>query len=287
MTVFGISLLRVAPVRWLEVAQEAERLGFESVWMSEHLVLPARFDPTRYPDGRLPIRSDTPLFDVMVFLAAIAARTRTLRLGTYVYQLGLRHPFVAARAIATLDVVSGGRVELGVGAGWLAEEWAATGLEFADRGRRLDEALHVCQRLWTEAVVEHRGEFFAFPPVMFEPKPVQGRLPVHIGGESTAALRRAVRFGDGWIGMHHTPASVAPLLARLRELAASAGRREPLYTTVAAPPGPDVDVAGWAASGVDRVLIAPWERSRDAVAGMRRFAREHLGGARQTSSAPR
>lgn len=284
MTVFGISLLRVAPKQWFDVARAAEELGFESVWMSEHLVLPARFDPARYPDGRLPIRTDTPVFDVMVYLAAIAARTRTLRLGTFIYQLGLRHPFVAARAVATLDVVSGGRVELGVGAGWLREEWEAAGVPFAGRGRRLEEALRVCRRLWSEPTIEHRGEFFAFPPVAFEPKPVQGaRLPVHVGGESEAALRRAVRSGSGWIGMHHTPASAAPILARLRELAASLGRRDPLCTTVAAPPGPDVDVAGWTASGVDRVLIAPWGRSQDAVEGMRRFAREHFDGSRNGS----
>lgn len=277
MTVFGISLLRVAPERWLDVARAAEDLGFESIWMSEHLVLPAELDPANYPDGKLPIRPETPVFDVMVFLAAIAAHTRHLRLGTYVYQVGLRHPFVAARAVATLDVVSGGRVELGVGAGWMPEEWAAAGVGFAGRGRRLDEALDVCRRLWSETVVAHQGEFYAFPPVMFEPKPVQGAaLPVHVGGESRAALRRAVRVGTGWIGMHHTPESVAPLLLTLREMAAAAGRHHSVWTTVAAPPGPDVDVAGWRATGVNRVLVAPWRRSAEAVEGMRRFAREHL-----------
>ncbi|MGX4688152.1 TIGR03619 family F420-dependent LLM class oxidoreductase [Streptomyces sp. JNUCC 63] len=276
MTTFGISLLRVAPRQWIEVAQEAERLGFESVWMSEHLVLPIGMAPSNYPDGKLPIRPDTPLFDVMVYLAAIAAGTTTLRLGTFIYQLGLRHPFIGARAVATLDVVSGGRVELGVGAGWMPEEWAAAGVEFRGRGRRLDEALEVCRRLWEEPVTEHRGEFFAFPPVAFEPKPVQERLPVHVGGESDAALRRAVRSGEGWIGMHHTPQSVAPVLARLEELTGAAGTERRLTTTVAAPPGPLVDVEGWRASGVDRVLVAPWQRSRDALEGMRRFAREHL-----------
>jgi probable F420-dependent oxidoreductase len=278
VTRFGISLLRVAPAQWNEVAHEAERLGFESVWMSEHLVLPAEFDPSAYPDGRLPIRTDTPLFDVMVYLAALAASTSTLRLGTYVYQLGLRHPFVAARAVTTLDVISGGRLELGVGAGWLKEEWTAAGVDFAHRGRRLGEAIAVCRRLWSEPTVEHHGEFFAFPEVAFEPKPAQSPLPVHVGGESDAALARAVQLGDGWIGMHHTPASVRPVVARLRAQESASARSERLVTTVAAPPGPDVDVAGWRASGIDRVLIAPWGRSRDAVEGMRRFAVEHLAG---------
>jgi probable F420-dependent oxidoreductase len=276
LTRFGISLLRLAPERWTEVAQEAERLGFESVWMSEHLVLPAEFDESAYPDGRLPIRTDTPLFDVMVYLAVIAAHTSTLRLGTYVYQLGLRHPFIAARAVTTLDVISGGRLELGVGAGWLEEEWTAAGVGFADRGRRLAEAIQVCRRLWTEPTVEHRGDFFSFPPVAFEPKPTQSPLPLHVGGESDAALARAAQLGNGWIGMHHTPVSVRPVIARLRAQEAAWGRVERLVTTVAAPPGPDVDVAGWRASDVDRVLIAPWDRSREALQGMRRFADEHL-----------
>lgn len=276
MTVFGISLLRVAPDRWLEVSEEAERLGYESIWMSEHLVLPARFDESRYPDGNLPIWPQTPVFDVMVYLAALAASTTTLRLGTFIYQLGLRHPFVAARAVTTLDVVSRGRLELGVGAGWLREEWEAAGVDFASRGARLEEALAVCHRLWTEPVVEHAGDFFDFAPVAFEPKPVQDPLPVHVGGESAAALRRAVSMGTGWIGMHHTPESVAPILADLRDRARVAGRRRPLQTTAAAPPGPAVDVPGWRATGIDRVLVAPWRRSADAVEGMRSFARAHL-----------
>lgn len=278
MTLFGISLLRAHPAQWPELAVEAERLGFESVWLSEHLVLPAAFDGSRYPDGRLPIRPDTPLFDVPVIGAALAARTTVLRVGTYVYQLGLRHPFVAARAIATLDWMSGGRVELGVGAGWLREEWEASGADFDTRGRRLDEAIRVCTRLWSEPVVEHHGEFFAFPPVTFEPKPLQRPLPVHVGGESNAALRRAAALGTGWIGMHHTPQSVQPVLARLDECCRRIGRSHPLVTTTAAAPGPDVDVAAWRDTGLDRLIVAPWERSRDAVAGMRAFARAHLPG---------
>ncbi|MWA03195.1 TIGR03619 family F420-dependent LLM class oxidoreductase [Actinomadura sp. LD22] len=274
MTVFGISLLRVHPRHWRSVTEEAERLGYESVWLSEHLVLPAEFDGSRYPDGRPPIRTETPLFDVMVFLAALAARTTTLRLGTYIYQLALRSPFVAARAATTLDVVSDGRLELGVGAGWMEEEWTAAGVPFTGRGRRLEEAIEVCRRLWSEPVIEHHGEFFDFPPVAFEPKPVQRPLPVHVGGESAAALRRAAGMADGWIGMHHSPESVAPVLGALRQAEAAAGRRTRLTTTVAAHPGPGIDAAGWRATGVDRVLVSPWSRSSEAIEGMRRFAGE-------------
>jgi probable F420-dependent oxidoreductase len=281
MTVFGISLLRVHPARWVEVAQEAERLGFESVWISEHLVLPASFDQSRYPDGKLPIQPSTPVFDAMVVGAQLAASTTTIRLGTYVYQLALRHPFIAARAAASLDVVSGGRLELGVGAGWLREEWEAAGVPFEGRGRRLSEAIEVCGRLWTAGAVEHHGEFFDFPAVAFEPKPVQQPLPVHVGGESDAALRRAVALGTGWIGMHHTPESVRPVLTRLDGHVRSAGRAEPLVRTVAAAPGPDVDVTAWQDTGVDRVLVAPWTRTGEPLEGMRAFAGAHLSGSRR------
>ena len=139
------------------------------------------------------------------YLSFIAARTTSLRLGTYVYLLGLRHPFVTARAFATLDWVSGGRAVIGAGAGWLQEEWRALGIDPATRGARLDEAIVVCRRLWTEETVANDGPCFPFAEVAFEPKPVQQPIPILIGGESAPALRRAGRLGDGWIGMSHTP----------------------------------------------------------------------------------
>ncbi|WP_020108349.1 TIGR03619 family F420-dependent LLM class oxidoreductase [Nocardia sp. 348MFTsu5.1] len=276
MTKFGISLLRANPAIWVELAQEAERLGFESIWMSDHLILPVDLNSGDYPDGKLPIEPNTQIFDVMVYLASIAAQTSTIRLGTFVYQLGLRDPFAAARAVATLDVVSGGRVELGVGAGWSSAEWQAAGLAFDSRGRRLDEVAAICRRLWTEEVVSHEGEFYSFPAVAFEPKPVQGaELPLLIGGESPPALRRAVRTGTGWIGMHHTPESVAPVVEKLKELSVAAGRQDPLSVTVAAPPG-EVDVAGWRASGVSRVIVAPWRRTSTAITDIRAFSKALL-----------
>lgn len=277
MTVFGISLLRVAPRLWTAVTQEAERLGFESVWMSEHLVLPAQFDVSRYPDGRLPIDPRTPVFDPLVYLAALAATTTTLRLGTYIYQLALRPVLVAARAVTTLDVVSEGRLELGVGAGWLREEWDAAGVPFAGRGARLEAAVRTCRRLWSVPLVEARDEYFDFPPVAFEPKPVQAPLPVHMGGESPVAMRRALELAQGWIGMHHSPATAVPVLDRLRRMEDSDGQiRPPLITTVAAHPGPEIDVVAWQRTGVDRVIVAPWTRSSEAIEAMQRFAAAHL-----------
>jgi len=179
--------------------------------------------------------------------------------------------------VTTLDVVSNGRVELGVGAGWLREEWEAAGADFDTRGARLDEALEVCGRLWSEPTVAHDGEFFSFPEVAFEPKPVQQPRPrVHVGGESPPAMRRAVRYGDGWIGMHHDPDTAIEPLDRVRRMAEEAGRA-PLELTVAAHPGTDVDVEAWRRTGVDRLIVAPWARSREALDGIMDFARSSGG----------
>src|SRR5256714_10889599 len=156
-----------------------------------------------------PVPPSTPVFDVFAYLSFLAGRTSRVRLATHVYNLGLRHPFIGARAVQTLDIVSGGRALFGIGASWLESEWDAVGLDFHTRGRRVDEAIAVCKHLWTEETIEHHGEFFDFGPVMFEPKPVQKpHPPVLVGGESPGALRRTARYGDGWIGLDHTPESV-------------------------------------------------------------------------------
>ena len=277
---FGIALGRVNHRFFEDITVEADALGFESVWFPEHLVLPVAMSRSPHPgDDHPPIPPDVPVYDSLVYLGYLAGRAPRIRLGTHVFNVGLRHPFVTARAIQTLDVVSGGRVEFGIGASWLEEEWQAAGLDFATRGRRVDEALEVCTRLWTEREVEHHGEFFSFPTVMFEPKPVQQpRPPVHVGGESGAALRRAARLGDGWIGIVHTPESIAAPVGRLRQLREEAGREDaPFEVSVGGPVSTPDDVARWADAGVDRLIVAPWERSADAVDGMRRFADRLLG----------
>jgi probable F420-dependent oxidoreductase len=191
-----------------------------------------------------------------------------------VYNLGLRHPFVAARGVATLDIVSGGRVEFGVGASWLEQEWDAVGLDFATRGRRVDEAIDVCSRLWTEPVVEHHGEFFDFAEVAFEPKPVQQpRPPVLVGGESGAAVRRAATRGDGWIGMGHTLESAPAQIDRLRALRADGPRAdEPMQICLGAAVTSRDDVARWEDLGVTRLIVSPWRRSPEAVESLQRFA---------------
>ncbi|MGH0029476.1 MAG: TIGR03619 family F420-dependent LLM class oxidoreductase [Myxococcota bacterium] len=267
---FGIALSRLNPAFHLAAALEAESLGFESVWIADHLVFPVDMSGSPHPGADAPpVPPETPVFDPFVWLAHLAARTTRVRLGTNVYLLGLRHPFAAARAVSTLDAVSEGRVELGVGAGWLREEWTAAGLDPRTRGRRLDEALEVCCRLWSEAEVAHDGAFFSFPSVAFEPKPVQRpRPPIHVGGESPAALARAARF-DGWYGLEHTPASAARQVQALRRLRPEGGAFQVTVSAVA--PGPE-EVEAFAEAGVDRLVVTPWRRSPDCVEGLRAFA---------------
>jgi probable F420-dependent oxidoreductase len=272
---FGVALGRLNPAFFVEVTDAAERLGFESVWMPEHLVLPVHMTRSPHPgEEHPPVPPSTPVFDVFAYLSFLAGRTQRVRLATHVYNIGLRHPFVAARAIQTLDVVSGGRAEIGLGASWLESEWDAVGLDFTTRGKRVDEAIEVCKRLWSEEVVAHHGRFFDFDDVMFEPKPVQKPWPpLHIGGESDAALKRAARLADGWVGMAHTLATIRTPVDKLRRFRDEAGRGdEPIVVTVGGPVATGDDVVRWEKAGVDRLIVSPWAKSPGAVAGLERFA---------------
>ena len=272
---FGIGLGRLNPAFFVDAVVEADRLGYESVWLPEHLVLPVEMTRSPFPgEEHPPVPPTTPVFDCFAYLSYLAGRTSAIRLATHVYNIGLRHPFVAARAVQTLDLVSGGRSEFGIGASWLESEWVAVGLDFASRGRRVDEAIEVCKRLWGEDVVEHHGEFFDFGPVMFEPKPVQRPgPPVHVGGESAAALRRAARLGDGWVGMNHTLESVADVAGRLHRLREEHGRADRHFeVTIGGAVESRDDVKRWADAGVDRLIVTPWRRSPEAVDGIRRLA---------------
>ncbi|HEX9545818.1 MAG TPA: LLM class flavin-dependent oxidoreductase [Acidimicrobiales bacterium] len=148
------------------VAEEADRLGFESVWIPEHLVVPIASTGSPHTGSEHPpIPSNVPIYDALAYLCYLAARTTRIGLGTNVYNIGLRHPPVTARAATTIDVLSNGRLALGIGARWLRAEREAVGLDFDRRGARVDEAIDVCRRLWSEEVVEHHGEFFDFGPL--------------------------------------------------------------------------------------------------------------------------
>jgi probable F420-dependent oxidoreductase len=272
----GVMLAGVNTKFWTAAAQAAEEAGFESVWLPEHLVFPVEMKGSPHAgDEHPPIPSNTPAFDALMSLAAIAAVTEKVRLGTNVYNIGLRHPFVTARAIATLDVISRGRVEFGIGASWLQEEWEVTGLDFSTRGRRVDEAIDICRRLWTDDVVEHHGEFFDFAPVMFNPKPVQQPQPsLLIGGDGAAAKRRAALVGDGWLPMNHSLAELPGALAEINAKRADAGREGTTTLTVGGSIDTVADVDRYRDADVHRVLVRPFTTSRDALDGIARFGDE-------------
>jgi len=272
---FGIALGRLHPGFFVDCTVEADRLGYESVWLPEHLTLTSQMSRSPHPgQSHPPVPPDTPVFEPFAYLAYLAALTERVRLGTHVYNIGLRHPFTTARGVQTVDLLSAGRLEFGIGASWLEEEWIATQLDFSTRGRRVDEAIEVCKRLWTDAVVGYDGEFFRFDGVVFEPKPQQQPWPpILVGGESPAALRRAARHGDGWIGIMHTFESAVEPIACLRTLLTELGRDADGFQIVLGGAHKSVDdVRRWEDLGVTRLIVAPWRRSREAIDGMRRFA---------------
>jgi probable F420-dependent oxidoreductase len=274
----GISLGTLRPSLWAELTREADHLGYESVWMPEHLVIPVGMTGSPHAGAEHPpIPADVPVFDVFAYLSFLAGQTEHIHFGTQVYNIGLRHPFVVARAVATLDVVSNGRLEFGIGASWLQAEWEAVGLDFATRGRRVDESIDVCRRLWSEDVVEHHGEFFDFGPVMFEPKPTHAPWPpLHIGGDGPAALRRAALVGDGWIPMNHALEQIPAAATRIAQLRDDAGRAGTAEITLGGS-GTELDeLKRYADAGVGRVLVKPWGRGSEAIEGIRRFAEQVL-----------
>lgn len=271
----GITFGQLNPGLWQEVAVEADALGYESVWLPEHLVFPLEISGQLISgEEHPPVPPTVPIFEPCSYLSFLAAKTERINLGTFVYLLGIRHPFTSARGFATLDVLSGGRALCGVGAGWLTTEWRAAGLDPSTRGARLDEAIEVVRKLWTEPTITHDGEYFPFEPVAFEPKPVQaGGPPILVGGESKRALRRAAEVGDGWLGMWHTPETAAERVATIRTLAEAAGR-DPgeVEMTVMGEVTDDTPLDAWTAAGVDRLIVTPWARSREAVAGIQELA---------------
>ena len=270
---FGLHLGGVNARFWGDVAEEGDRLGFESVWVPEHLVIPLAADGSPHAgDDHPPIPSDIPMFDALGMLCAIAARTSRIGLGTHVYNIGLRHPFITARAATTVDFVSGGRLLLGIGASWARAEWEAVGLDFDTRGARVDEAIDICRRLWSEDTIEHHGRFFDFGPTNFEPKPKAQPMPLHVGGDGAAALRRAATIGAGWMPMNHSIDELPASIVKLGELAEQAGRTERIEVTIPQQVETEADVERLAAAGVDRVIVRPWTSSREASEGMQAFA---------------
>ena len=205
------------PDTLVQAARTAEEAGFDSVWAGEHLVLP---DPQVPPS---PMAPQDPALDSLLALTWAAAHTTTIRLATGIVILPQRNPVLLAKEVATLDVLSGGRVMLGVGAGYLEPEFRAVGANFAERGAVTDEYLDAMRTLWYDEHPEFRGRFAGFGGVDAHPRPVQRPIPLVVGGHSAPAYRRAVARGHGWYGYWLTPAQAAESMAGL----AAAARRVP------------------------------------------------------------
>jgi probable F420-dependent oxidoreductase len=266
---FGV----VAPVsaeitadpRWMAAfARHLEACGFESIITVEHTVLATRYDSVYPydPSGRVELAPGCPVPDPLDLLSFLAAHTERLRLATGVLVLPNHHPVVLAKRAATVDALSEGRLRLCVGVGWLREEIEACGTEFASRGRRADEQLVVLRALWEQqtAGVTHRGEFFRFDNVVCNPKPVAGRhLPIHIGGHSKAAARRAGRFGDGFQPLGVAGAQLMGLLTLMHNEATAAGRDPADIELTLGHSVSKIDTERaerLAAQGADRVVLA-------------------------------
>jgi probable F420-dependent oxidoreductase len=268
---------QASPARIRDAALRAEALGLSDVWVSEHIIVPRSSFPR------------SPLFyDPVLSLTWAAAVTRRVRLGTSVLVLPMRHPLPLAKELATLQNFSDGRLVLGVGVGWLEAEFAALGVPFRERGRRLDEGLAMMRAVWTQDPVTFRARHIPAEIVEMSMTPLPIRpIPVWFGARSEPALRRAVRVGDGWHGSQLTPEAAAPIVARLRR-----ERPEPGFTISirthwnGRAEGELRDrLAGYEAIGVQHVMVHPLDRDVDdwdaVIEGTGRVA------ARSTTSSPR
>lgn len=252
---FSINMDSAEPDNLVATSQAAEAAGFESVWAGEHVVLP---DPQVPPS---PMGPQDPVLDSVLALTWVAAHTDSMRLATGIVILPQRNPVVLAKEVASLDVLSKGRVVFGIGAGYLEPEFRAIGANFTERGAMTDEFLDALEHLWYDDHPEYHGRFVDFAAVDAYPRPVQRPIPLLVGGHSPPAYRRAVARAHGWYGFAQTPESTAMCLAGLREARSSVERRQGLgeLEITVTPRGqltPD-RAAAFADLGVDRLVVYP------------------------------
>ncbi|MEU4568954.1 LLM class F420-dependent oxidoreductase [Micromonospora sp. NPDC023956] len=258
-----------------------EELGCESVWAVEHLVVPDAYR-SAYPydrSGRMGLGPEDDIPDPLQWLTFAAAHTSRLVLGTAMLILPLHHPVDLAKRLATLDVLSGGRLIAGVGVGWLREEYDAVGVPFAERGRLADEYLEALRALWTGAPASHHGRTVRFDAVHSAPRPTRpAGVPVMIGGHSPAAVRRAARFGTDFYPLGVDAEGLARLLARLRAECSALGRDPAEVAVTARAPGTRAEADALRELGVSRVVVRADPRDPERVATtVDRYRREILG----------
>ncbi len=258
---FGIMFANVgpfgAPDGLTHLAQTAENVGFESLWTVEHVVVPKGYE-SEYPysaNGKMPGPEESPIPDPLVWLSYAAAVTEKINLGTGVLILPQRHPFYVAKEVATLDVLSKGRVQLGVGIGWLEEEFTGLGVPFKERVGRTEESIEALRSLWSDGASEVHGKYYDWDPVESNPKPVRGKVPIHVGGHVAGAARRAARFGDGFFPVR--PDTLDANLKVLRDECDKIGR-DPGEIEISTGANMTVDdVKALEDKGISRVVTGP------------------------------
>ncbi|NNL66664.1 MAG: LLM class F420-dependent oxidoreductase [Myxococcales bacterium] len=225
----GLIPINVGPTRAelvVALAQKSEEAGLESIWTFEHAIVPVDYQ-SKYPysaDGKMGVTPETNFIDPLIALGFAAAHTKTIRLGTGVNILSQTNPLLLAKQAASLDLLSGGRFMLGVGIGWLEEEFAAMGTPFERRGARFDDYVSAMRKVWSGDVVEHESEFLHWTGFKSHPTPVQDPFPVVIGGSKGKAYQRIARYGQGWFAPTPSPDALAEMLKPLGEACAAEGR---------------------------------------------------------------
>jgi probable F420-dependent oxidoreductase len=243
-----------------DIGRRAEDIGLDSIWMGEHVVL---FDKTETPypgsaDGKLPVPEGGGMLDTVATFGYLAACTTTLRFGTGITLLPQRNPVYTAKEFTTLDWLTGGRIDFGIGVGWCREEVEACGYDFNTRGRRCDEILEMMQQLWTEPLAEFHGEFYDLAPCRMDPKPVQKpHIPIIVGGHSPAGFKRAAKYGAGWYGFQLDLENTASVITALDAALGEEGRSRDDFELIITPPyRVSIDmVKGYADLGVDRLIV--------------------------------
>ena len=251
----------------VDIGRTLEELGFAGITFSDHLFLPEELRSTYpyAPDGKPYWGPEVPWPDPWVAAAAIASCTQRLRFATQIFVLPMRNPFAVAKSVATLAVMSGDRVILGAGAGWMKEEFDQMGVDFATRGARFDEVIAVLRKLWAGGMVEHHGSHFSFDRLEMSPAPARP-IPIYVGGHSSRALDRAARLGDGWLGGTYDLAEILESLAVLERLRKQHGREnEPFGAMAAMHPAPDLATCRRLEdAGLTMLVVAPWLSAQSA-----------------------
>jgi probable F420-dependent oxidoreductase len=270
------------------VGEAAEGAGFDSLWVAEHVVL---FDEyaSKYPysaDGRIPAGGTSGILEPFGALSYLAACTSRIRLGTGICLVPQRNPVYTAKEAANVDWLSAGRLDLGVGVGWLAEEFRAVAVPFERRGERCVSYLEVMKRLWCDDVSEYKDEFYELPACRQYPKPVQKpHPPIHFGGESDAALRRVAQIGQGWYGFNVEPEQLAERLRALDGFLAAQGRKRADVRITVSPYLREMNpkkLEAYRRAGADQVILFAFARNADgARATLAKLAEEYLPAARK------